>query len=144
VVELPISKLRLVRIGDRVAAPAVPTGVGFLVAGVVADRKRDRHLRRVRENQNNNHSAQHENGDREKEFHASSSRIRAFRSLTLDNGRKMLSIAGDEWRQAPRETVVSRIESMASVVIEIDEATVDALRDGSGDRGFVRDGGRPA
>jgi hypothetical protein len=54
----------------------------------------------------------------------------------IDNGRKMPSTAGDEWRQGPRETVVSRIESMASVMIEIDEKTVYALRDGSGDGGF--------
>jgi hypothetical protein len=50
----------------------------------------------------------------------------------------------DEWRQGPREAIVSRIESMTSVVIEMDEATVDGLRDGSGDRGFVCGGGGSA
>jgi hypothetical protein len=39
----------------------------------------------------------------------------------------------DEWRQGPRNAILSRIESMTSVVIVMDEATVDALRDGSGD-----------
>jgi hypothetical protein len=53
-----------------------------------------------------------------------------------DNGKKMPSIAGDEWRRGPRETVVSRIESMTLVVIDIDEATIYALRDGSGDGGL--------
>jgi hypothetical protein len=56
----------------------------------------------------------------------------------------MPSVAGDEWRRGPRETVVSRIESMTLVVIEIDEATIYALRDGSGDGGFVPRGGGPA
>jgi hypothetical protein len=35
-----------------------------------------------------------------------------------------------EWRQGPRDAIVGRIESMTSVVIEMDEATVDGLRDG--------------
>jgi hypothetical protein len=36
---------------------------------------------------------------------------------------------------------VGRIESMTSVVIEMDEATVDGLRDSSGDGGVARGGG---
>ena len=47
----------------------------------------------------------------------------------------------DERRQDPREVIVERIESMTSVVIEMDEATVDRLRDSSGDGGVARRGG---
>jgi hypothetical protein len=54
------------------------------------------------------------------------------------------SYGSEEWRQGPREAIVSTIESMAAVVIEMDQVTVDGLRDGSGDRGFVRGGGGPA
>jgi hypothetical protein len=45
---------------------------------------------------------------------------------------------------ARADAIVSRIESMTSVVIEMDEATVDALRHGSGGGGFVCGGGGPA
>ena len=47
----------------------------------------------------------------------------------------------DERRQGPREAIVGRIESMTSVVIEMDEAAVDGLRDSSGDGGVARGGG---
>jgi hypothetical protein len=60
-------------------------------------------------------------------------------ACTIDNGRKtptMAATSGDE-------AMVARIESMPSVVIEIDEATVGGQRDSSGDAGVVR-GGRPA
>jgi hypothetical protein len=70
--------------------------------------------------------------------------IRAFGSLQDRQREEDAFYGSDEWRQGPREVIVSRIESMTSVVIEMDEATVDGLRDGSGDGGFVCGGGGPA
>ena len=34
----------------------------------------------------------------------------------------------DEWRQGPREAILSLIETYTEVVLEMDEATVDGLR----------------
>jgi hypothetical protein len=46
--------------------------------------------------------------------------------------------------RGPREAIVSSVQSTTAVVIERDQVTVDGLRDGSGDGGFVRGGGGPA
>jgi len=56
--------------------------------------------------------------------------IRAFASIaereTLEDG----FYGSDEWRQGPREAIVSRIESYHTIVIEVSEAAVAALRTG--------------
>jgi hypothetical protein len=68
-------------------------------------------------------------------------RPRAFGSVQ-DRQREEDAFHGsDERRQGPRVAIVGRIESMTSVVIEMDEATVDGLRNSSGDGGVARGGG---
>jgi len=56
--------------------------------------------------------------------------IRSFASLDAREREEDAFYGSDKWRSGPREAVVSRIESMTSVVIEMDEATVDGLRSG--------------
>jgi hypothetical protein len=68
----------------------------------------------------------------------------AFGSLQDRHLQEDGSYGSDAWRQGQREAIVSTIESMAAVVIEIGQVTVDGLRNGSGDRGFVRGGGGAA
>ena len=67
--------------------------------------------------------------------------IRAFGSVQDRQREEDAFYGSDERRQGPREAIVGRIESMTSVVIEMDEATVDGLRDSSGDGGVARGGG---
>jgi hypothetical protein len=67
--------------------------------------------------------------------------IRAFGSVQDRQREEDAFYGSDERRQGPREAIVGRIESMTSVVIETDEATVDGLCDSSGDGGVARGGG---
>ncbi len=54
--------------------------------------------------------------------------IRSYASLA-DRQQSQDSFYGsDEWRKGPRESVVSKIESMTSIVLELDTTLVDGLR----------------
>jgi hypothetical protein len=70
--------------------------------------------------------------------------VPAFGSLQDRHLQEDGSDGSGESRLGSREAIVSAIESIAALVIEMDQVTVDGLRDGSGDRGLVRGGGRPA
>jgi hypothetical protein len=67
--------------------------------------------------------------------------IRAVGSLKDRHRVEDAPVAATSSDKTRSRRVVSRIESMASVVIEVDEAIVDALRNGRGDDGLVRGGG---
>lgn len=54
--------------------------------------------------------------------------IRAYRSLEDRQGSQDAFYGSDEWREGPREAILDLIDSFTSVVIELDDATVDALR----------------
>jgi Uma2 family endonuclease len=56
--------------------------------------------------------------------------VRSFASLAAREREEDAFYGSQEWRSGPREAIVSRIESMTSVVIELDEATVNGLRAG--------------
>jgi hypothetical protein len=54
--------------------------------------------------------------------------IRAYGSLA-DRQRSQDAFYGsDEWKDGPRASVIGPIESYTSVVLELDDATVDGLR----------------
>ena len=54
--------------------------------------------------------------------------IRSFASLAEMQAEEDAFYGSDEWRSGPRETIVSKIESMTSTVLELDESTIDGLR----------------
>jgi len=54
--------------------------------------------------------------------------IRAYESLEEREASQDAFYGSDEWRTGPREKVLGFIESYTSIVIEMDDATVDALR----------------
>jgi len=54
--------------------------------------------------------------------------IRAYDSLDHRTRSQAAFYGSAEWRQGPREAIVSLIESDTSIVIEIDQSTTDALR----------------
>jgi hypothetical protein len=54
--------------------------------------------------------------------------IRAFDDLADRERREDRFYASPEWREGPRESVVSKIEDYIDIVIELDEATIEALR----------------
>ncbi len=54
--------------------------------------------------------------------------IRAYDSLAHRSDSQDAMYASDEWKDGPRETILSYIDYYTSVVIEMDEATVQALR----------------
>ncbi len=54
--------------------------------------------------------------------------VRAFADLGDRQAREDAFYASDDWRLGPRELLVPLIESYADVVLELDEATVAALR----------------
>ncbi len=54
--------------------------------------------------------------------------IRAYKSLEDRQASQDDFYGSDEWRKGPREEIVSLIESDTSIVIEMEESTVDALR----------------
>jgi hypothetical protein len=53
--------------------------------------------------------------------------IRAFPSLAAREDQEDDFYGGEEWREGPREAIVSRIESYHTIVIEADEAAAEAL-----------------
>lgn len=54
--------------------------------------------------------------------------IRAYPSLAGRQQSQDAFYGSDEWRQGPREAVLELIESYTSIVLELDDATIDALR----------------
>jgi len=54
--------------------------------------------------------------------------MRAYASLADRQQSQDAFYGSDEWRLGPREAIIRLIGSSTSVVIELDEATVDALR----------------
>ncbi|MFI9361690.1 NIPSNAP family protein [Kitasatospora sp. NPDC053057] len=54
--------------------------------------------------------------------------IRAFDSVGQHREQEDAFYGSDIWRQGPREAIVSRIDSMHSIVIEVPEHAVDAFK----------------
>ena len=54
--------------------------------------------------------------------------IRAYPSLAAREQSQDAFYGSDEWRSGPREPILALIESYTSVVIEIDDATLQGLR----------------
>ncbi len=54
--------------------------------------------------------------------------IRRFDSLAQREKSEDAFYGGDEWRQGPREAIISLIENYTEIVLELDEATVQGLR----------------
>ena len=54
--------------------------------------------------------------------------IRAYDSLEDRQQSQDRFYGSDEWRQGPREPILALIESFTSVVLEMDDATVQGLR----------------
>ena len=54
--------------------------------------------------------------------------VRAFPSLEARREQEEAFYGSDEWRQGPRETVLAPIESFHTIVMEVSQEAVDALR----------------
>lgn len=54
--------------------------------------------------------------------------IRAFADVDDLNRQEDAFYGSDEWRQGPREAILSKIENYTSIVIAVDEATLAGLR----------------
>jgi hypothetical protein len=54
--------------------------------------------------------------------------IRAYQSLADRQKSQDAFYGSDEWRQGPRDEIVGLIESYTTVVVEMEEVTVNALR----------------
>ena len=54
--------------------------------------------------------------------------MRAFESLDDRQRSEDAFYASNEWRHGPREAVLSRIASCTTIVVEVDEATLEGLR----------------
>jgi hypothetical protein len=54
--------------------------------------------------------------------------IRRFDSLAHREESEAAFYGSDEWRQGPREAIVSLIENYTEIVLELDELTVRGLR----------------
>ncbi|HZM25358.1 MAG TPA: hypothetical protein VFC02_26655, partial [Anaerolineales bacterium] len=54
--------------------------------------------------------------------------MRRFDSLAQREQSEDAFYSSDEWRQGPREAIVSLIENYTEVVLELDEATLQGLR----------------
>lgn len=54
--------------------------------------------------------------------------IRSFASLEDRQRQEDAFYGSDEWRQGPREAIVALIENYTTIVLEVDEATLQGLR----------------
>jgi hypothetical protein len=54
--------------------------------------------------------------------------IRAYASLEDREAEQSAFYGSAEWLEGPRESIVSKIESMTSIVLELGPDTIDALR----------------
>lgn len=57
--------------------------------------------------------------------------IRSFASLEDRERQEDAFYGSDEWRQGPREAILALIENFTTIVLEVDEATLQGLRRGS-------------
>lgn len=60
--------------------------------------------------------------------------IRRFADLDDRRRREDAFYGSAEWREGPREAILSLIESYTTIVLELDQATIDGLRTGGPDR----------
>ena len=54
--------------------------------------------------------------------------IRAYRDLADRQQSQDLFYASEEWRQGPRDAIVSLIERDTSIVLELDDSVIELLR----------------
>ena len=54
--------------------------------------------------------------------------MRSFASVAERQKTEDAFYGSAEWRDGPRDTILEHIESYTTVVIELDEATIDGLR----------------
>ena len=54
--------------------------------------------------------------------------MRRFDSLAQRDESENAFYGGDEWRQGPREAIIAGIENYTEFVLELDEATIQGLR----------------
>ena len=54
--------------------------------------------------------------------------IRAYNTLEVLNTSQDAFYGSDEWRQGPREAILALIENHISVVLELDEVTINGMR----------------
>ncbi|HEX2834666.1 MAG TPA: NIPSNAP family protein [Thermoanaerobaculia bacterium] len=54
--------------------------------------------------------------------------IRAYASLEERQASQDAFYGSDEWRSGPRENILALIESYASIVLELEESVVNAMR----------------
>ena len=54
--------------------------------------------------------------------------MRSFESLADRDRREERFYASPEWREGPRKAVISKIEVYTDVVIEVDSATIEGMR----------------
>jgi hypothetical protein len=54
--------------------------------------------------------------------------IRAYKSLEDRQQTEDAFYSSDEWLQGPRQAIVSRIESLTSIVLQVDEGVLEGLR----------------
>jgi len=57
--------------------------------------------------------------------------VRSFASVAGRQSAEDAFYGSDDWRQGPREPMLACIESYVDVVLELDEAAVEALRSSS-------------
>jgi hypothetical protein len=55
--------------------------------------------------------------------------MRSFKSVDERQKREDAFYGSAEWRNGPRDAILERIESYTTVVIELDDATIDGLRE---------------
>lgn len=54
--------------------------------------------------------------------------IRAYDNLEALNASQDAFYGSDEWRQGPREAILALIDTYTSIVLELDENTINGLR----------------
>ena len=54
--------------------------------------------------------------------------IRSFESLAQRDASENAFYSSDEWRQGPRERILACIENYSEIVLELDDITVQGLR----------------
>ena len=55
--------------------------------------------------------------------------IRSYESLAQREQMEDAYYASDDWRQSPRERILALIENYTDIVLELDEITVQGLRE---------------
>jgi hypothetical protein len=60
--------------------------------------------------------------------------MRGYNSLAQREESENAFYGSDEWRQGPREAIITLIENYTEIVLELDEVTVQGLRDMNKDK----------